>query len=153
MKAELINPFIHASVNLFNTFLNMDVTVGKPFLKGDKNSLLEVSAVIGLAGETQGAVVLTFTREIAVKMISNFVGHDYKYLSNEVLDGVGELVNIIVGNAKKDLNGHRISISLPGVVTGRDYKIHWPDGTPVISIPFTCSLGNFALNVSLKDIL
>jgi chemotaxis protein CheX len=73
-------------------------------------------------------------------------------LSNEVLDGVGELINIIAGNAKQDLLDFRIEISLPGVITGNSYKIRWPEGIPVVAIPFTTELGPFTVNVSLKDI-
>lgn len=153
MKVEYINPFIKAAENLFNTYLGLNVTVGKPFLQNESDGLNEVSAIIGLAGETQGAVVLSFNRETAIEMISLFVNTKYKYLSNDVLDGVGEFVNIIVGNAKKDLNDFRISISLPGVVTGPNYKIKWPDGVPIVSIPFFSDIGNFSLIVSLKDII
>ena len=60
-------------------------------------------------------------------------------------------MNIIVGNAKKDLEEYKISISLPGVITGKDYRIKWPDGIPIITVPFSSDIGNFTLNVSLLD--
>ncbi|MGL1892156.1 MAG: chemotaxis protein CheX [Spirochaetaceae bacterium] len=151
MKAKFINPFISAAEKLFIEFLELDVKIGNPFLMDGKNDLYEVSAIIGLAGDTQGAVVLSFHSDTAIQMITLFAHHDYKYLTNEVLDGVGEFVNIIVGNAKKDLEDYRISISLPGVVTGKDYRIKWPDGVPIITIPFQSEIGNFTLNVSLLD--
>ena len=79
------------------------------------------------------------------------VGKKHHFLGAEVLDGVGEMVNIIAGNAKKDLSEFRIMISLPGVITGNDYQIKWPSGVPVISIPFESDLGDFSVNVSLKE--
>ena len=111
----------------------------------------EVSGIIGLAGETTGSVVLSFSRDTAIKVISKFAGHPYQALGSDVLDGVGELINIVAGNAKKDLTDFKIVISLPGVITGRDYRIHWPEQVPVISVPFTTSAGDFTLNVSLRD--
>lgn len=151
MQAKFINPFIKASENLFRDFLKLNVDAGKPFLMDGRGDLYEVSAIIGLAGDTQGAVVLSFHSDTAIKMISLFAGHEYKFLTNEVLDGVGEFVNIIVGNAKKYLEQYKITISLPGVVTGKDYRIKWPDGIPIITIPFISDIGNFTLNVSLMD--
>ncbi len=151
MNAKFINPFIKASKNLFMDFLELKINVGKPFLMDGINDLYEVSAIIGLAGDTQGAVVLSFQHDTAIKLVTLFANHNYKYLSNEVLDGVGEFVNIIVGNAKKDLEEYKIAISLPGVITGKDYRIKWPDGIPIITIPFQCDIGNFTLNVSLLD--
>ena len=152
MRAEYINPFLKAAINLFKEYLGLQAVAGKPYLLGNPQDLDAVSAIIGLAGETRGAVVLSFSRETAIKIVSKMAGQEYKALSNEVLDGVGELINIVAGNAKQDLLDFRIAISLPGVITGNSYKIHWPEGIPVVSIPFTTELGPFTVNVSLKDI-
>ncbi|MCG8568813.1 MAG: chemotaxis protein CheX [Spirochaetes bacterium] len=151
MKAKYINPFLNASINLFKNFLGMDVSSQKPYVMQTQNDLNEVSAIIGLAGETTGAVVLSFSRDTAVAIVSKLSGKTFVGLSNEVLDGVGELVNILAGNAKKDLTDFRIDISLPGVITGHKYKINWPKGVPIITIPFKSDLGDFTVNVSLRD--
>lgn len=151
MKAKYINPFLNATMGLFRDFLGLKVSSGKPFVLADPQDLSDVSALIGLAGETTGAVVLSFSHDTALKVISNMAGREYLFLGSEVLDGVGELVNIIAGNAKKDLDEFRISISLPGVITGNSYRINWPKGVPVITIPFSSELGDFTVNVSLKE--
>ncbi len=52
---------------------------------------------------------------------------------------------------QKDLEQFRIEISIPGVITGHSYQIHWPEGIPVVAIPFESNIGNFSVNVSLKD--
>jgi len=153
MKAEFINPFLVASMNLFHEYLGITVRCLSPFVRQDPHTLDEVSGIIGLAGDTAGAVVLSFSRETAMNIVSVFSRKTYTALSNEVLDGVGELVNIIAGNAKQDLTSFRISISLPGVVVGNGARIRWPDGVPVIAIPFDSELGSFSVNVSLKDAL
>jgi chemotaxis protein CheX len=152
VRAEYINPFLKASINLFKEYLGLQAVAGKPHLLGDPQDLDLVSGIIGLAGDTRGAVVLSFSRETAIHIVSKMAGQEYKALSNEVLDGVGELINIIAGNAKQDLLDFRIEISLPGVITGSSYKIRWPEGIPVVAIPFTTELGPFSVNVSLKDI-
>ena len=151
MKAEIINPFLAASLNLFRDFLGVSASNSSPYVLKDSQDLAEVSAIIGLAGDTTGAVVLSFSRETAIAMVSRLSGKTYSALTNEVLDGVGEMVNIIAGNAKKDLAGFRILISLPGVVVGASYKIRWPEGIPVIAIPFQSEAGPFSVNVSLHD--
>lgn len=117
----------------------------------DPQNLSEVSGIIGLAGETVGAVVLSFSRETASAMVLKMEGRTYNALGTEVIDGVGELINIIAGNAKKDLVEFRVEISLPGVITGTTYRIHWPEGIPVVSIPFRSEAGPFSVNVSLRE--
>jgi chemotaxis protein CheX len=151
VKAKYINPFLAASVNLFQEYLGIRIRPLNPFVRKDPHSLEEVSGIIGLAGETAGAVVLSFSRQTALNVVSVFAKKTYTAITNEVLDGVGELVNIIAGNAKKDLLDFRIHISLPGVIVGDGAKIHWPEGIPVITIPFDSDLGSFSVNVSLKD--
>jgi chemotaxis protein CheX len=150
MKAEYINPFLDASINLFREFLRFEIKNRPPYINHDSQDLNEVSAVIGLTGDIIGAVVLSFTRETAIAMAGRFSGRPFHLLSNEVIDAVGELVNIIAGNAKKDLGTFRVEISLPGVITGTKYKINWPQGVPIITIPFDSDAGSFSVNVSFK---
>jgi len=152
MKVKYINPFLNASVNLFKDYLGFNVKPGSPYVLADPQDLSEVSGIIGLAGETVGAVVLSFSRDTAIAMVSKMESHNYPALTSEVIDGVGELINIIAGNAKKDLSDFRIEISLPGVITGTTYRIHWPEGIPVVCIPFESEVGPFSVNVSLRDI-
>jgi chemotaxis protein CheX len=151
MKAKYINPFLAASIGLFQEHLGIKVKNGAPFVRKDPHELEEVSAIIGLAGETMGAVVLSFSRETAIQVVSRFAERPFNALTNEVLDGVGELVNIIAGNSKKDLLDFRIVISLPGVIVGQHNRVKWPDKIPVITIPFESDAGPFTVNVSLKD--
>lgn len=153
MKVQYINPFLQATTGLFKDYLGMDLVAEKPYINTDPTRLGDVSAIIGLAGETTGAVVLSFTRDSAIAIVSKFAQRKYAALGNEVIDGVGELVNIIAGNAKKDLHDFKIMISLPGVVTGSDYRIHWPEGIPVVCIPFKSNFGAFSVNVSMMDII
>src|SRR4030042_7127525 len=108
MKAEYINPFLEASINLFKSHLKFDVVNKPPFVNQDSQNLNEISAIIGLAGDIIGAVVLSFTRETAIAMATRFSGKKHVAVRKEVLDAVGELVNIIAGNAKKDLMDFRI---------------------------------------------
>jgi chemotaxis protein CheX len=150
MKAEYINPFLDASINLFREFLRFNLKNSAPYINHDNQDLNEVSAIIGLTGDIVGAVVLSFTRDTAIAMASRFSGKSYIALTNEVIDAVGELVNIIAGNAKKDLGDYRTEISLPGVITGAKYKINWPQGIPIITIPFESEAGAFSVNVSFR---
>lgn len=152
MKAEHINPFLTAATHLFKDYIGIQLRGQKPYINEDSQNLYDISAIIGLAGDIIGAVVLSFPREVAIQMVSEFSGSEHTAVTNEVIDGVGELVNILAGNAKKYMEDFRIDISLPGVVTGTSYKINWPQGVPVITIPFASKLGEFTVNVSLKEI-
>lgn len=153
MQVKYINPFIQATSNLFTEYMGIPLKAEKPHVLPDPQQLMEVSGIIGLAGETVGAVVLSFSRETAIAVVSKMAQTKFSALGAEVIDGVGELVNIIAGNAKQGLNEFRVEISLPGVVTGQSYQIHWPAGIPVVAIPFESELGKLSVNVSLRDMV
>jgi chemotaxis protein CheX len=67
-----------------------------------------------------------------------------------VSDAIGEIANIIAGNAKQHLTQFNLSISLPKVIMGKDHTIASQRGVPTIVVPFESPLGNFAMEVSLK---
>jgi chemotaxis protein CheX len=71
----------------------------------------------------------------------------------DVLDTIGELVNIIAGNAKKGLEQYRLVISLPTIVSGEGHQVAWPAAIPIVGIPFALSAGKFMLAVGLENII
>ncbi|HOG63821.1 MAG TPA: chemotaxis protein CheX [Spirochaetota bacterium] len=153
MKVEYINPFVVATQSVFRAMMNVEAVAGKPFLFDPVTGshAYDISGIIGLSGETTGAVVLSFTKLCALKSVSAFSGMEIKIFDQTVVDAIGELINIIAGNAKKDLTDFKLNISLPSVVTGHSHRLNWPTGVPVIMIPFTSELGEFSISVSLRE--
>ena len=150
MDVAYINPFITSTVHTFKTMLAEEVTVGKPAAKLQPYPTYDVSGIIGLSGDAQGAIALSFPKITALKVISKMMGAAIKVVGPELTDGIGELANIVAGNAKQHFTNCNLSISLPNVVVGRGHIIAAPSGTPSIVIPFGCSLGDFAVEISLK---
>ena len=155
MNVKYVNPFIDATLKVFETFLQTPAKTGKPYLL-DRNSdqgSWDISGVIGLAGEILGVVVISFPTPLALKLVSFLVKKETKIMDDSVVDMVGEIVNIIAGNAKKGLEEHKIAISLPTVVRGSRHTFPGISGTPMVAIPFTCDKGEFSLQVSMKNLL
>jgi chemotaxis protein CheX len=95
---------------------------------------------------------LNFPEDVATKAVSSFVGEAYDTISSDVVDGVGELTNIIAGDAKNRLmqKGYSFDIGLPKIVVGRNYVTAQSQSVPCIVISFASSIGPFGLEVSLK---
>ncbi len=155
MNVKYINPFIIATQSVFETFLQSPVTPGKPFLydKGTDTGSWDISGIIGLAGEIIGVVIISFPKILSLKLVSVFQKKEVKIMDDDVVDMVGEIVNIIAGNAKKGLEEHQIAISLPTVVRGPRHSFPGLSGTPIIAIPFHSDKGDFRLYVSMKNLL
>ena len=152
INVDYINPFIEATVNTFQTMCNVVPTREKIFLKGEGEEVYGVSGIIGLGGEAVGAVVLNFPENVAVAVVSKFVGEEYTSITSSVVDGVGELTNIIAGDAKNRLipKGYKFEIGLPKMVTGRNYITAQNKSVPCIVVMFTSPIGKFCLEVSLR---
>ena len=93
---------------------------------------------------------MSFPQDTALKIVSALVGAPMTSLDMDVADAIGELANIVAGNAKKGINGFNLSISLPQVVIGKDHVLSRQSGIPTVVVPFVSSMGNFALEFCLK---
>ncbi len=149
MNVSYVNPFIQSTIETFKNMLNVNATPGKITIKQKSTLTYDISGIIGLSGDAQGAIAVSLPKLTALKVVSAMLGTKIKVIGDEVTDGVGELVNIVAGNAKKDLTQYKLSISLPKVVIGSSHFLDQPGKTPVLLVPFTCSFGEFMMEVSL----
>lgn len=150
MDVKFVNPFVQAIGNVFRTMVQAEVTVGRPHLKAEPAAPIDVSAIIGLSGDVTGSVVLSFDQESAVTIASKFAGTDVNPDHPDFADALGELANIVAGNAKKDFHGYEVNISLPSVIIGEGHTVSTSHMAPQLVIPCECPLGNFAVEVSVE---
>jgi chemotaxis protein CheX len=150
IRAEHVNPFILSNMETFTKMVGMEAKPGKPILKADARLDYDISGIIGLSGKVIGTVALSFPQATALAVCNKFMSADLKEMNAEILDAVGELINIVAGNAKKGLTEFAIEISLPSVIVGKNHRIVEPKGSVGFIIPFSSALGNFHMAVSLK---
>ncbi len=138
MDVKYINPFIKATGTVFKTMLNLETSMEKPFLKSDRTATGDVTGVIGLVGDRRGSVCVSFTETGARLVYKTLVGDDCKKVSPEVVDAVGELTNIIAGQARKEFErtGVNLKASIPTIIVGRGSELHMLGDSPMISLPF-----------------
>jgi len=144
MDVKYINPFITATGTVFKTMLNLDTSLEKPFVKNDKTATGDVTGVIGLAGDRIGSVCVSFTESGAMLVYKTLMGDDCKEVSPEVVDAIGELTNIIAGQARKELEraGVNLKASIPTIVVGRGSELHMLSDSPMVSLPFCFQVDN-----------
>ena len=151
MKAEYINPFLSATVSVFGTMLGCELGRRDPFVKEGFRPEHEVSGIIGLSGKAKGIVVLSLNKEAALQATSVLLKEQHSEMNTDVIDAVGELTNIIAGNAKAQLEHLALSVSLPTVITGSGVSIEFPRDVSPICIPFESSWGEISVEVGLVE--
>ncbi|GAB6089577.1 chemotaxis protein CheX [Spirochaeta dissipatitropha] len=153
MQAKAINPFLTAAMNLFSESFGIEATPGDIYVVGDQiNHRWEISGVLGVTGDHHGIIAFRLPRVLANKVLDKSgvqTGSDQE--RREMVNGmVGELTNIIAGNAANSFNDGHIDISPPIVVLGENHEISWPKIGPVLGIPFRTAHGPFEIDVCLQ---
>jgi chemotaxis protein CheX len=150
MNVAFVNPFVTATIHLYKTMLKADITPGTIRVKAEPFPTYDVSGIIGLSGDAKGAIAMSYPKVVALKTISAFLGMELKVVGPELTDAIGELANIVAGNAKLGLTQYNLSISLPNVIYGRDHMMATQSGIPTLLVPFITPYGEFIMEVALK---
>lgn len=152
MDVNLINPFIEATLNVLETMASTKAQNGKPYLKKDEVARGDVSGVIGMTGETKGTVSVSFTEKSILAIVSNMLGEEIKELNEEIKDAVGEITNMISGQARQKLEefGRPLKAAIPTVIMGKNHTITHVTTHPIIAIPFSTDDGEFTIEVCFE---
>jgi chemotaxis protein CheX len=143
MEAGFVNAYLAAVQNVFKTMVQLDIAMGKPILKKDRYTSGQVTGVIGFAGDKKGTFSLAFSRKGAIFIYKKMVYEDAPSVTPDVIDAIGELTNIISGQARVQIEalGYKLSAALPTVVVGENVEINFITKLPIISLPFTFQNG------------
>lgn len=152
MNAELINPFLKATVNVISTMAFLKPVAGKPFLKTDNKAQGDISGIIGLTGSAKGVVIFTLTEPAALRIVSSMLSEPFGELNAEVSDAIGELTNMISGDARRELagKGYKFEAGLPSIIKGPGHVIENITKGPTIAIPFDIEGAKFVVETSFE---
>lgn len=151
MRAEYINPFIDSTVGVFRTMLGCDVSRTGLTVHDAFCPEYDITGIIGLSGKAHGDVVISFEESVALAATEAMVGTKHSTITDEVVDAVGELTNMIAGSAKTELSSLAMSLALPTVIVGKNHAIRFPSRVKPIALPFTSDWGNFNIEVGLIE--
>lgn len=86
---------------------------------------LDVTSMVGLAGELCGVLTLRCDAKSAALMASKMLGIEAEKAGPESWDAVGEICNMVAGNFKNKISGlaEGCQLSVPTVITGAEYSL------------------------------
>ena len=150
MDPRYIQPFVAAAKRVFDTMIEVPLSLGRPALKKGSEVPYEISGIIGLSGNVSGCVVISLSREVAFQLVGALLGETVTELNEDCTDAIGEIANMIAGNAKTDFPESGNSISVPSVVVGK-HKVSYPSGLPIVFIPCRTDKGELIIEIALKN--
>lgn len=154
MKVKHINAFLDSTVNVIKTMAFLEPIAGKPYVKTDNTVHGDVSGIIGLTGSVIGSLAVSFTEECILRIVSNMLGEEFTSINAEIKDAVGEITNMISGDARKRLQSEGLTIvaAIPTVVSGKGHFISHIINGPSIMIPFNTDTGSFVIDVCIEEV-
>lgn len=147
MDVEIAKPFIQATIQVLSTMAQIEPKAGAPYVKKHLVSTGDVSAVVGLTGERNGSVSVSFSKKAAVAVVMNMLGGDVQDVVQDTKDAVGEILNMISGQARARLaeRGMTFAGSTPTVIMGDGHSISHISKGPIMAIPFTTEHGELTV--------
>lgn len=133
---NIINPFLMSATSILNTAANMNLIVGKPYLRGLDFKTDEVLVMIGVTGEMTGQVIICFPEENAKKIASAMMmGMPVETLDDMAISAISELGNMIMGNAATILSNNNTIVDITPPILQRG-MVHIGQHSPVnICVP------------------
>lgn len=155
VKIEYINPFISAATEAMKTMVFTECERVGLYVKKENQTTMagDISVMLSIFGNLEGTIVLSFPRKVCIKLVASMLMDEgIDDFNDDVLDGIGEIGNLVGGSAKSAISqatGKESSISIPTVLTGKPHDIQHMKGIPCIGCVFNSPFGKFALEVAV----
>lgn len=159
---NFLKPFTESCKNVFKTMVRTDINLSAPTPKDNSSILGEYCSSIGLNGKIvnssgekffKGQFVFSCPKNVIVNIANELLMDKHEDFSEEIKDVGSEIVNMILGNAKKTLNplGYKLEMSIPTVILGNT-KIAPPNSCKAITIPIESKLGNMQIDLCFNTL-
>jgi chemotaxis protein CheX len=152
-SVSFINPILQAVANVLSKMAQVEVTPGKPYVNKERTAAGDVTGVIGLSGDLTGVLSVTFEKDVILKVTNTMLEESYTEMDGNIADAVGELTNMITGQARMHLSkeGMHLKASTPSVIMGKGHTISHITPAPILSIPFSTEYGSFVVEITMSQ--
>lgn len=124
LSVEYINPFLMAANSVMKDICQIEMKIGRPYVRTTAFDSDSVIIMIGTTGEMRGQVLISFPHDHALKVASKMMmGMTVAELDDMSASAINELGNMIMGNAATILStkGIGMDITPPTLCRGNIY--------------------------------
>lgn len=151
MKAEFVNPFIQAGIEVLEQFVGGGAEHGQLAIRSAIFTTQQISIAVGVSGEVRGQAIYGMSQVTATKIASAMMGAQQVTFDEMAVSAISELGNIISGNATMRLveSGFQCDITPPTVIRGINVEIS--THIPALVVPLYTKCGKVDINVALTE--
>ena len=149
-KSKIVEAVQSATAEVFQTMLGVEVELVPAFADQSHPAVVDgVLAVVGIAGPWAGNGVITCSAAFACRICELFLMTEATEVNDEVLDAVGELANMIIGNFKTAAEAEvgPLGLSVPTVIYGKSFTSKSIGNNDWIVMPFKTGEDIFEIRV------
>lgn len=152
MKAEYINSFYIATQDVFKLMFDLNVEKNELKVIEDMIPSKDLSVLLGVTGDLKGSILFSFPDDMTLDMVQIMAGMKMDKIDTFVSSALGEIANIIGGNALTNLasNDYQCDITPPQVFVGQ-HKTISPSEEKALLINLETTIGDFDINIFLSE--
>ncbi len=98
-----------------------------------------ITGMIGVHGKVSGFVSVNIAEQFVINAVEGLLQEKFGKLTSQVVDGAGEITNIIVGGIKSALAKSEFGfsqITVPSVIVGQNFTIAYSRGLEFLTVTF-----------------
>lgn len=152
MDMEMAKAVIKAAQSVLSTMAGVDSQPGAPYVKKGLVAKGDVTGIIGITGDKTGTISISFEKACAVAVVKKMLGADIGDILRDVQDAVGEITNMVSGQARAalDKQGVNLRSGTPSVIMGDNHTVQHITNAPIMAIPFTTPDGSFTVEFCME---
>lgn len=152
MKEEYVNAFLTPANLVWEKELGMPLTLAGAEAVSNQYTTEDLTAVIGVSGQLQGNVLYGFANGSALSIVGHMVGEPVEELDEMGLSAIGELANMITGNAATQLAsaGYTCDISPPVLIDPVGSRLTTLTGSQIL-VTFNSDVGSLKIRIGLRE--
>ncbi len=152
MKQEYVNAFLSPARLVWKKELNKELELVGAETVSDNFTTEDVTAIIGVNGSLMGNVLYGFSGDTPYYIASTLMGEKITTMDSVTLSALGEIANMITGNAATQLAaaGYPCEISPPVLIEPAGSKFTTV-GVEQILVTFSSELGDLRIRISLTE--
>lgn len=138
---KLVALIRQATGDVFTTMLGVEIAAGDAYIQDSAPGPNEgVLALVGLAGRWAGSGTFSCSAPMAMHLAGQLLMQPYDAIDDEVLDAIGEITNMVLGNVKTSLEEDLgpMGLSIPTVIYGRNFTTRSVARSKWTVVPFQC---------------
>ena len=152
MRQEFVNPFLGPAQMVWKKEFGLALEVASAKAVSYRYTTEDITAIIGVSGKLQGNVLYGFSDSASIEIVRRMIGEDMDAHDPMALSALGEIANVITGNAATELaaNGFSCDISPPMILEPRGSTLTSTIPRQIL-VTFKSELGLLTTRIGLSE--